>query len=536
MCWLHWGNDGLWFFDAPGHAANGLFWKDFLLSLSFDPKGYALSYHARYPVINPTKHPPVFYILEAVFFGGLTPSPYVAKGLVLGFALMAALYTTAWCRRWIDEDAGWAGVLLILLPGVVRWSHAIMPNVPALALSIGALYHIRRWLESPRAPASPVWRHLYVGATLAVLSILTYLTSCVLLLIAGIWLIVERRWRLLWNRKTLAVFVTFTLALIPWVIVVLKFEPHRIKMATGSTEIYTDFNWATDLWSLTYYLRCIPELFGTHLLIIAALGIAGGMLVRRWRHETVLLMIMTVVTYIFFWYMPAKEGRYILLLSLPIVIFCMLGLLSIVHCINKLARFRTAWARAVTIITVAVLLTAQGWLASKVSVNSVSGHKQLVEYLEKVAPDEPVFYDGKDWECFIFHIQAGDPDYRRRVVLGSKLLYAQSWWLGSQEFVSSAQEVVEVLQKRGGCKWVVVADRPATSKVTAPVFLRKAVEGPQFELVKSFPITRMLTTGVDKTSVCVYRFLVPIERVDQVDMPFFGRGENLYYQSKPIQR
>ncbi len=530
LCWLHWDNDGLWFPDAPGHAANGLFWKDYLLNLSFDPRGYALSYHARYPVIDPTKYPPLFYFLEAVFFGAFGPSPYIAKGLVLGFALMAALYTTAWCRRWIAEDAGWAGVLLVLLPGVVQWSHAIMLNVPALALSIGALYHLRRWLESP--PTSPVWRQLYVGAALAVLSILTYLTSCVLLLIASIWLIVERRWRLLWYRRTLAVFVVSALAMLPWAIVVMKFEQNRIVWATGTVTSFTNVSH----WHWAYYLVCLPELFGTHLLFIAAFGIAGGMLIRRWRHETILLLIMTVVCFTFFSYVPAREGRYILLLSVPIVIFCLLGLLSMVHCVGKLARMRPGWARAATLAAVAALFIGQTWLASKVSVNSVSGYKQLVGYLEKIAPDEPVFYDGKNYNIFTFYLQAGDPDYRRRAVLGSKLLYAESRSRGPQEFVSSPQDVVEVLRKRGGCQWVAVADDPAASQIAAPWHLRKAIKGPEFELVKSFPITRMRTTGVEKISVCVYRFLVPIERVDEVDMPLFGRGANVRYRSKPIQR
>ncbi|MHC4464606.1 MAG: ArnT family glycosyltransferase [Planctomycetota bacterium] len=532
LCWLHWDNDGLWYGDAPVHAANGLFWKDYLLNLSFDPRGYALSYFARYPVIAPTKYPPVFYLLEAVFFGIFGPSPYIAKGLVLGFTLIAALYTAAWCRRWIAKNAGWAGVLLLLLPGVIRWSHAIMLNVPVLALSIGALYHFRRWLESP--PASPAWRHLYIGATLVVLSILTYVTSCVLLLIVGIWLIVERRWRLLWNRRTLVVFVASALALLPWIIVVVKFEQNRIVTFTG-TATAAQFT-KVFRWGVVYYLECLPEFFGKHLLFISAFGIAGGMLVRRWRHETILLLIMMVVCFTFFSYVPYKEGRYILLLSVPIVIFCLLGLLSTVHCFGKLARMRPEWSKATMLSSVAVLLIGQAWLASRVSVLSISGYKQLVGYMEKIAPDEPVFYDGKNFGIFTFYVLAGDPDYRRRVVLGKKLIYAESLYRRPQDFVSSPQNVVEVLRKRGGCQWVAVADRPDAPQIAAPWHLRKAINGPQFELVKSFPITRARTTGVKRTSVNVYRFLVPIEQVDEIDMPLFSLGEGVRYRIKPIQR
>jgi hypothetical protein len=76
--------------------------------------------------------------LEAALFGLLGPSAYLAKGLVLGFALMAGLYTLAWLRRWVAPVAGGAAVLLLLLPGLTTWAHAVMLNVPALALGLAA--------------------------------------------------------------------------------------------------------------------------------------------------------------------------------------------------------------------------------------------------------------------------------------------------------------------------------------------------------------------------------------------------------------
>jgi hypothetical protein len=42
---LHWQNDGLWpQGDAARHAANGLFWRDFLAALPVPPVPFALSY------------------------------------------------------------------------------------------------------------------------------------------------------------------------------------------------------------------------------------------------------------------------------------------------------------------------------------------------------------------------------------------------------------------------------------------------------------------------------------------------------------
>src|SRR5262245_2009084 len=59
---LHLSNDGLWFQgDSPRHAANGLFWWDFLSRSPFHPVKFGMSYYARYPVIQPVAYPPLFY-------------------------------------------------------------------------------------------------------------------------------------------------------------------------------------------------------------------------------------------------------------------------------------------------------------------------------------------------------------------------------------------------------------------------------------------------------------------------------------------
>ena len=121
---LHWANDGLWFQgDAPRHAATGLFFWDLLSEGLTRPIEYAASYYARYPVIVPGAYPPLFYVLEGTVFRVAGASPYVAKALVWAFATLAAVYVMLWGRQLIARWAGWAGALVLLLPGFVR-SHA----------------------------------------------------------------------------------------------------------------------------------------------------------------------------------------------------------------------------------------------------------------------------------------------------------------------------------------------------------------------------------------------------------------------------
>jgi hypothetical protein len=520
VCWLHWDNDGLWFQgDAPRHAANGLFWKDFLQSFSLDPKGYALSYYARYPSISLTTYPPAFHLLEAAAFGLFGPSPYVAKGLVLCFALLAALYTMAWLRRWIGEDAGWAGALVLLLPGVICYAHAVMLNLPAFALSLGALYHVRRWLETQSR-----WQ-MYLAAALAVLAVATYFAAGAIAFVAIAWVLALGRWDVLYRPQTLLASAACILLVLPPLWVVYHTTPNYLDVFIPSQP------WELSKW--TYYLEHFDELFNPYLVAVAGLGAVMGLCSPRWRRETSLLLIWAAVIYPQFALLPAKASRYLLLLSTVLVCLVAIALLATTQRLIQLVHGSQRAARGAGVAVILALLAAQGWLAAGVQVAKVQGFEILAAFLAERAPDEPVLYDGFFGNVFTFYVQAADPDFRRRVVRGDKLLYASAiaYKLNVQEFVFSPAEVVEVLRTRGGCQWLAIERGYLSEQVAAARYLREAMKGPQFELVTSFPITGWGVKWVD-----LYRMRVPIERSAEVDLPFPILGHDAHERIKPIPR
>lgn len=516
LCALHWDNDGLWFQgDAPRHALNGLFWYDYLKSMSLDPKGYALSYYARYPAIHPTAYPPVFYVLEGALLGLVKPSPFLAKGLVLGFALLAGLYTTVWLRRWFMPAAGWAGPLLLLLPGIVCWSHAVMLNVPALGLGLAALYHGRRWLEEPEpGPRS----HLIAAAALCVLATLTYTTAAVVVFILIAWMLVLRRWRRLLQPSTLLVGLVSALAVLPWAYVVLKYAPSHVEWVKPKmSRLGNSSAWL-------YYLEKMPELASPPILVLAAVGAVAGLASRRWRGEAILLTLWVAVCYGFFSQIAAKEIRYLLLICPALLCLAVLGVVQVG---GRLL------SRPVVATALTSCFVAQGWLAMRVPVPGVEGFQQVVNYVEQVAPDEPVFYDGYHHGVFVFYLRAGDPDCRRRVVLGSKLLYATA--VGSrhhyQEFVFSSADVVETLSARSGCRWLVIENGDPADDLPAQRRLRDALHGPEFELVRRFPVRARKVSHID-----VYRLLASVESPAEIEMPFPALGKQVRYTVRPIER
>src|SRR5690348_8129299 len=52
--------------DAPRHALNGVFLRDFLIAMPWqDPKQYAMDYYLRYPALTILFYPPLFSVFLA---------------------------------------------------------------------------------------------------------------------------------------------------------------------------------------------------------------------------------------------------------------------------------------------------------------------------------------------------------------------------------------------------------------------------------------------------------------------------------------
>ena len=258
---LHRHSDGLWFQgDAPRHAVNGLFWWDLVHALPHDPVAYALRYYARYPVIAPVTYPPLFYLVEGLAFAAFGSSPYVAKSLVLMFAMVAGLYTMTWARRWIGEPAGWAGAFLAFIPGLVLWSNTVMLNVPATALGLGSLYHFRRWLETGRTTQG------LAASGFAIAALLTYYPGGIVLCVLGTWALVGGR-PLRFDRRLLWIAAAALVALLPLVAALVLAPVHTSRQLPTVALLTKRVTW-------TFYWRVLPDVVGMPAFAAGAVGMA----------------------------------------------------------------------------------------------------------------------------------------------------------------------------------------------------------------------------------------------------------------------
>jgi len=514
---LHLRNDGLWYQgDSSRHAANGLFWWDFLARIPVHPLDFALSYYARYPVISPTAWPPVFYLIEGFMYKIFGISPFVAKGLVLAFALGAGLYSMAWLRRWVGPEAGWGATLILLQPGVVMWSHAVMLSVPSMALSIAALYHWRAWLERQRHT------DLNFVAVFGVLAVLTYIPVAVLLLVALLWTVREKRIALLADRRV-ACSLAFAIApLAVWAVVALRWAPSHRALAMYQGDYPA---WRLQAW--TFYLERISQLVSVPIAILV-IGMVGFILFRTPRSLELRYSGLWLATaYVWFSVIAVKEPRHALFLIPPLVYLAVTTMALTVATLN-------VQKRSISLALI-VLAVVHAGPASGLNVGKVEGFREVAGFIRQIAPGERVFYEGTYNGVFSYYVRAQDPRFEQSVVLGSKLLYATriEARFGVVEGVASVSDVLERLRNDCGCRVVVVEREIAApeANIKAVHLLREALTDRRFRLIRTFDVQSQGISHVD-----VYEQVGAVADTGSIQLRFPALQQDVIFRARPIER
>ncbi|MEO8368872.1 MAG: glycosyltransferase [Candidatus Solibacter sp.] len=512
---LHRDDDGLAFQgDSPRHAINGLFWYDMATSGTTDFIGFATRYYARYPVINPIVYPPLFYLLEGCAFRVFGPTPYAAKALVVLFGIMAGCYSMAWARRWLGPAYGWAGVFLAFMPGVVIWSATVMLNVPAMALGLASLYHARSWVECGGGK-----RVLICGAFCAA-TVFTYYQGGIAIAIGLAWAPFLRANRDR-SRGAVAIVAVALLAAIP-ILIAGAFAPTFLQRNVPSLAKVMVAE------TFTFYLLSLPGLVGAVPVALGALGIVLGIRTAQWRKEAQLVALWILVPLAVFSLLPAKDSRYVLIVAPAFLFGSAIGIACLAA---KYRPLPAVWQSTVLIVA----LAGSAWSASRVPTLHKSGFRAIALYLRQHAPEEAILYDGYHDGLFGFYLRAFDPDFRRRLVLGQQVLYhfgpaATFNWEEALSAGSSA-DVVRLLQTESGCRWLAIEVGTNSQWAKGQRLLRNVVTGPEFELVRSFPVVAPNATRVD-----LYRQVGAVTPKFTIDLKMTSLGEHTFRSVRPITR
>jgi hypothetical protein len=472
-------NDGLWFQgDAPRHAMNGVFWRDFASGHWWHPVDYAWSYYARYPALTLTNYPPVYHLVSAVGYAVFGLTPWVPKGVSLLSALALAGWLWQWLRRWVSVSSGWLAASLFLMPGIFIWMQAGMTNLLATALGMGALYHLRRALEQPA-----LGRQFGLALGLGTLAVLTHPLMAILGPVGLLWIVLEGRLGWLWRPATFWICLGLLLVLVP-VFVLLYQRGSHFRQAN------IDLSRLWDSYSLRFYVSHLSELSGIPVLGLTAIALLGCLpSLRRCRRELSLLVVWVGVCLLLLTLIWAKDVRYALICLPALVIALAVGCREWQrHVISRLIPSRlTTWFW--TGLAVTAGLGCMTLVPPRVP--NTRGMREVAAEVLKFAPGQPVFYYGELDGLLSYYLRLADPDFQQQVI-------PAAIWNGNNRDVESARQ--QLLSS--GVNWLLI-ERPLPEQQLLPrPFLQDLLASPEIHLVQTLEFS---TRGKRRRLVQVYQ-------------------------------
>src|SRR5271157_5060438 len=117
-----------WWSDAPRHAMDGVFYHDLIRALPItNLKQWATDYYLQYPAVTVLFYPPLFALVEAVFFSLFGVSHAVAQLTVSAFFLATAYGAYFLTRRWVGRVAAFSTTLLFVgTPCMALWGRQVV--------------------------------------------------------------------------------------------------------------------------------------------------------------------------------------------------------------------------------------------------------------------------------------------------------------------------------------------------------------------------------------------------------------------------
>jgi hypothetical protein len=423
--------------DAPRHALNGVFVKDLLLDLPLDdPAGYAYRYYAQYPALTILFYPPLFYAISAPFYALLGVSHETALFVVFLHYVAYGLGCFALARFWLSAMPSLAfALLMVLLPEVAFWGRQVMLEIPAFAFLVWSAAALMRYVRG--APVG--W--LYLCAALLVCALYTKISVAYVGLVYLIVLLQREGLGLFRNKHVYAVALLSAVALLPLLVLTVKFGQANVQSVTGVADTVAS---RSSLEAWIWYARQIPSQVGWPLTVLAVLGLGYACVQARRKSSSLeplrFWALWFAIGYLFFSSIDLKEARHSVFL-LAAVAFVAVWFLD-----TLLSKQLAAGA-----LCLAVASTAAATVLDR-PVFYVKGYAEVVDLVAKQAPrDSVVLFSGYRDGSFVFNMRAREDRRDLSVLRADKILLsvAVRRELGVQEKDFSEAEIAQTLNDNG---------------------------------------------------------------------------------------
>ena len=498
-----------WWSDAPRHAMDGAFYHDLARSLPLAHlKQWAMEYYIQYPAVTVLFYPPLFALVEAVFFGLFGMSHNTAQLTVSAFFLATAFGTYYLTRRWVGRVAALSTALLFIgSPAIALWGRQVMLEIPAFAFLIWGSYFFFCYLDSSRA------RDLYLVAVFLLAAIYTKQST---IFIAPVYLLtlyfvhrsaIFRRKEFWWSTLLLCIGVT-PLAIFTWL-----WGQLNVQQSTGGPWVE---NSRMTLSGWLYVGRQWPRQVGWTVLALAAVYCVGAVLQKTWRlpRAATLFFVAWVLTgYLFFTFIALKLERYSIFILFSLVFFSILAIVRGLPA--KIAPF-AALALAVTTFTHTLIAD---------HVPYVSGYRDAARYVCSMGPpDSVVLFSGLRDGSFIFNVRTLPECKNLTVIRADKLLLTvlgNRHLFGLKELGVGENQFKDMLG-RYGVRYIVLEPNFWNDLQSMQMLVRVLHED-QFRLLKTIPIRG--DHERDELQLEIYQNLSPTSEhrnLIRFDLPAFG--------------
>jgi 4-amino-4-deoxy-L-arabinose transferase-like glycosyltransferase len=502
-------NGDFWWSDAPRHALNGAFLKDFVAAMPWhDPKGWAVDYYLQYPALTIFFYPPLFYGVEAIVFALFGVSHAAAQATVSLFTVVLGTASYAFVRlnfpRW---SALGASLLVIGGPEAAFWARQVMLDVPAYAALVTGAYAYALYLRSDRQ------RELYLALFAILAAIYTKLTAAFILPVVAVHLIAAKGLRVVRDRHIAGAAILGLLGLLPAVAMTLKFGAVNIQSVAGRP---TDLPRAS-LAAWLFYLQAIPGYLGYVGTALAAGGLA---LVLRRRPAPLeprlawLLVGWLGFGYLFFSLIEVRETRHGLMLAFPLVVFAVLAL------------HRALPGRAAPVAVAGLGIATFGYSLVFCPPPRIGGYAEIADYVADVAPKNAVvLFSGYRDGNFVFDLRTHEERRDLSTIRADKLLLrvAVERERGVGQASLDERQIAQALRDYGVS--LVVAQPGFWSDLREMARLDAVLHSPDFERVAHFDITG--TVGHTDREIEIYKptyRVEPAHRTLRLEMPIIGQS------------
>jgi 4-amino-4-deoxy-L-arabinose transferase-like glycosyltransferase len=392
------GGDFAWS-DAPRHALNGVFLRDFLVAMPWqDPKQYAIDYYLRYPALTILFYPPLFPVFLAGSYSIFGFSHTVAQGTVAFFHLVLGLAVYLLARRWMSHGYALAAALLLGgAPEIAFWGRQVMLDIPAYAWLVLSAVSFLHYLDRREN------RYLWLTMLLFAAALYTKQTSFFAAFAFTAGIIASQGFGAFRNRRVGLMAAVLLVLLIPLLVLQLKFGQVNTASVLGSERADAP-RFSVEAW--TYYMTQLPGQLGWPVVILSMIYLVGAIARPGWRLPRPHMIFLTVwfaSGYFFFSYIMVREPRHDLMALLPVPIFAALAIKEIAG-----ARFRKMGLAAAGLAAAGSV----AWSVMAYPVHWVSGYSEAANVVLKQAPrNSVVLFSGYRDGSFIFNIRAGErPD------------------------------------------------------------------------------------------------------------------------------